>query len=224
MARVSAKSFQAVLERMRARLNWVIVLIPFDAAQAWGKRGRIQVRGEINGFAFRTSLFPDGRGGHYLPVNKKMQAGGKAAAGKLARFRLEPDTEERVVTLPAEFRRVLGEDRSLRRWFDALNYSTRHEIKKWVADVKSPEARKRRAEQIGERLLATMEAEQELPPLLKRAFAATPHAAKGWERMSTSRRRMHLLGIFYYRSPEARDRRLMKAVEEAVDLAAKRSR
>src|SRR5439155_25439340 len=45
----------------------------------------------------------------------------------------------------------------------------------------------------------------------------SPHAAEGWERMSSSRRRMHLLGIFYYRSPEARDRRLMKAVEEAVE-------
>jgi len=35
---------------------------------------------------------------------------------------------------------------------------------------------------------------------------------------------MHLLGIFYYSSLDARDRRLMKAVEEAVDPAAKTSR
>jgi len=84
MARVSAKSFQAVLERMRSRLNWVIVHIPFDVAKLWGKRGQIRVRGEINGFALHTSLFPGGRGGHYLLVNRKMQAGGKAVAGQLA--------------------------------------------------------------------------------------------------------------------------------------------
>ena len=40
-----------------------------------------------------------------------MQAGAKAFAGSVAQFRLEPDTEERVVTVPKELKRILGEDR-----------------------------------------------------------------------------------------------------------------
>ena len=88
-------------------------------------------------------------------VNKRMQSGGKAVPGTVAQFRLEPDTEARVVTVPAELKRALGEDRSLRRWFDRLNYSTRKEIADWITQVKSGEARLRRAEQIAERLLAT---------------------------------------------------------------------
>jgi hypothetical protein len=41
--------------------------------------------------------------------------------------------------------------------------------------------------------------------------------------MSASRRRGQLLAIFYYRSPEARARRLSKIVEEAAALAEKKA-
>ncbi len=222
MTKPKAKSFRAALERTASRLNWVIIRIPLNVAKIWGKRGQLRVRGEINGFAFRTSLFPTGKGSHVMIVNKRMQAGAKAVPGSVAQFRLEPDTEVRIVTTPPELKRALAEDRSLLRWFDRLNHSTRNEIAKWITEVKSGEARTRRAEQIAERLLATMEAERELPPILQVAFAQDPRARQGWELMSPSRRRMQLLAIFYYRSPEARARRVAKAVQEAAEFAEKR--
>jgi len=152
-------------------------------------------------------------------INKQMQKGGKVTTGSVAQFRLEPDTEPRIVIIPAELKRALAGDRQLRRWFERLNYSTRKEISVWITQVKSAEARERRAQQIAERLLATMEAERELPPILQVTFARNSLAREGWERMSLSRRRMHLFGIFYYRSPEARARRLAKAVQDAEGLA-----
>jgi uncharacterized protein YdeI (YjbR/CyaY-like superfamily) len=214
-----AKSFRAVLERSNSPLKWVIVRIPLDVAKIWGTRGQLRVKGDVNGFAFRTSLFPTGTGNHVLVANKRMQAGAKVGPGSTAQFRLEPDTEERIVTVPAELERALSEDRTLRRWFDRLNHSTRRQIGDWITQVKSAEARVRRARQIAERLLSVMDAERELPPILRAAFARNPRAYEGWKRMSTSRRRGHLLGIFYYRSPEARARRVAKAVQDAYDLA-----
>jgi len=219
-----SKSFKATLERMPSNLGWVIVRIPLDVPKVWGTRGMLKVKGEINGFAFRTSLFPTGKGYHYLLVNKRMQAGAGARPGSVAQFRLEPDTEKRVATVPAELQRVLNEDRSLRRWFDQLNYS----IRKWITDrvvqVKSAEARVRRAEQVDEQLMATMEAELELPPILKLAFAREPRAFAGWQRMSPLHRRGHLLAIFYYRSPEAHDRRIAKVIEDALAFAARETK
>src|SRR5260370_25682100 len=50
-------------------------------------------------------------------------------------------------------------------------------------------------------LLATMEAELDLPPILKLAFARDPRAFKGWQSMTPIQRRNHLLGIFYCRAP-----------------------
>jgi uncharacterized protein YdeI (YjbR/CyaY-like superfamily) len=202
----------------------VIIRIPFDVPKVWGTRGMFKVKGEINGFEFRTSLFPTGKGYHYLLVNKRMQAGAGAAPGDVAQFSLEPDTEKRVVAIPAEFQRILNEDRSFRRWFDKLNYSTRKWITDWITQVKSAEARTRRAEQVAEQLFSTMEAERDLPPILKLALARDPRALAGWQRMSPSHRRGHLIAIFYYRSPDARDRRIAKMLEEALARFDKRAR
>jgi uncharacterized protein YdeI (YjbR/CyaY-like superfamily) len=215
----SAKRFEARLERLRSRLNWIIVRVPFDAAKVWGLRGQIKVRGEINGFAFRTSLFPTREGGHFLLVNKRMQKGARAFEGSMAHLEMELDREERVVTIPQELKRILGQDRSLRRWYDELNHSTRADVAKWITEPKSSEARVRRAEQIAERLLAVMEAERELPPILEVAFARHPRARVGWDRMSAPRRRGHLFGIFYYRTPDAQARRIDKMLEDATALA-----
>jgi uncharacterized protein YdeI (YjbR/CyaY-like superfamily) len=219
-----AKSFKAALERMPSNLGWVIVRIPLDVPKVWGTRGMLKVKGEINGFAFRTSLFPTGKGYHYLLVNKRMQAGACAAPGDTAQFRLEPDTEKRVATVPTELQRILNEERSFRRWFGQLNYSMRKWIADWITQVKSADARVRRAEQVAEQLLATMEAERELPPILKLAFARDPRAYTGWQRMSPTHRRGHLLAIFYYRTPDARDRRIAKMLEDALAFAERKPR
>jgi uncharacterized protein YdeI (YjbR/CyaY-like superfamily) len=218
---LAAKRFEARLERMRSRLNWVVIHVPFDAAQAWGLRGQIKVKGDVNGFAFRTSLFPTGTGRHILLVNKRMQKGARAAEGSVARFQIELDREERTAEIPDELERILREDRVFRRWYDGLNHSTRSDIAKWITEVKSDAARMRRAEQIAERLLAVMEAERELPPVLQVAFARHPRAREGWDAMSAARRRGHLFGIFYYRTPDAQGRRIDKMLDDATVLAAK---
>jgi uncharacterized protein YdeI (YjbR/CyaY-like superfamily) len=217
------KRFEAKLERMRSRLNWIIIHLPFDAAKTWGLRGQIKVKGEINGFAFRTCLFPTREGRHILLVNKRMQKGAHAVEGSVARFQMELDTEERTAIIPNELKPILREDRALRRWYGGLNHSTRNDIAKWITEPKSAESRKRRAEQIAERLLATMDAERELPPILQLAFAHNPRALEGWDSMSPSRRRGHLFGIFYYRTPDARGRRIDKMLDDAMAVAEKRA-
>jgi uncharacterized protein YdeI (YjbR/CyaY-like superfamily) len=217
------KTFTAVLEPLRSELRWVIARIPFDVAKAWPVRRRLRVRGEIEGFAFRTSLFPFSSGeGHFLLVNKKMQAGAKAAVGSKVRIRLEPDLEERAVVIPPELARELKGDRRLPKWFEGLSDSMRGEIGKWVNEAKSAEARQKRAERMAEWLLSTLEGETEPPPVLQVAFLRQPLARAGWEAMTPVQRRGHLLGIFHYQTVESREKRAAKAVEEAL-RAAKRS-
>lgn len=221
MAKASAKSFEARLERGAGRLGWTIARLPFDAAKLWGSKGMLKVKGEINGFAFRTSLFPTGDGRHILLVNKQMQKGAGVVLGTAARFRLEPDHEERIAAIPRELEKALSEERALRRWYDQLNYSMRNEIGKWISGVKSAEARERRAAQLAERLFATMEAERELPGFIRMALARDGRAQAGWQRMTPARRRGHLLGIFYYRNPAAQARRVAKMIEDARAYAEK---
>lgn len=216
------KSFRATLERMPGNLGWVIIRVPLDVPKIWGKRGQLKVKGDINGHAFRTSLFPTGKGTHYLLVNKKMQRGAGVRPGMTAHFRMEPDTEERVVQVPAELERALQQSKRLEKYYASFNYSTRREIAKWIGEGKQVGTRRRRAEQMAVRLMETMEAERgDLPPVLRLALERNPQARAGWERMPRSQRRFHLLGISGYRNPESRARRVAKAVEMMVEYGGK---
>jgi uncharacterized protein YdeI (YjbR/CyaY-like superfamily) len=231
MSRPAIKTFTAVLEPLRNSLGWVIARVPFDPIKAWPKRRGLRVHGEIisannktGGYAFRTSLFAASDGqGHFLLVNKKMQAGAKASVGERVRIRMEPDLEERAVETPPELTRALKGDRRLPKWFAKLSDSMRREIGAWVNEPKGAVTRRKRAEGMAERLLLTLEGEIEAPPILQAAFQRQPLARKGWEAMTPTQRRRHLLGIFGYQSADSRERRTAKAVEMALCVARKRT-
>jgi uncharacterized protein YdeI (YjbR/CyaY-like superfamily) len=215
-----AKRFRAVLEPLEGGLGWVVARVPFDVQVAWKAMVRLRVKVEVGGEVFRTSLFVDARrGGHFVLVNKKMQKAAGAGVGAMVDFTVAPDLEEREAAAPLELERLLKKEKTLARWYSKLSESMRREIGKWIEGVKGAEARQRRVEQMAERLLLTMESEKVLPPLLEVAFRRTPAARAGWEKMTVTQRRRHLLGVFYYQSPEAREKRVGKLVEDALRVA-----
>jgi uncharacterized protein YdeI (YjbR/CyaY-like superfamily) len=211
--------FRSLLKPDDTNLKWVIAHVPFAPAKVWKTRNRMRVKGTINGFPFRTSLFGSAEKGYVVLVNKTMQKGAQAYAGEMAEFTLEPDLEERTAAVPPELAKVLKQERALARWFEGLSYSYRKYMADDVRKPKSPEVRQRRAEQLAERMMLAMEGEQTLPPILQVAFRRTPKARPAWEAMTPVQRRAQLLGIFYYQSPEARERRAQKAVEETLRIA-----
>jgi uncharacterized protein YdeI (YjbR/CyaY-like superfamily) len=220
----AGKTFRATLEKGGVAMGWTIARVPFEPRKVWPEMIRGRVRGELRSgtgdwFGFRNSLFPDPRGGYFLLVNRAMQGGAGAVAGGVAEFRLEPDLAPRPAELPDELAALLDEEPGLREWYDELSESTRREIGKWVMLAKGEESLLRRAGQMAERLLSAMEAERELPPLIERAMRARPKARDGWARMTVAQRRSELLGVFYYQTPEARERRVAKLVETAEKKA-----
>ena len=223
MAKNAAKTFRAVIEPLQGGLGWVVAWIPFDVEAAWKKMVRLRVKVEVGGEVFRTSLFADaGRGGHFVLVNKKMQKAAGARVGAMVDLTIAPDLEEREAIVPPELEKVLKSEKVLARWWIAgLSESQRWEIARWINGVKSAEARQRRSEQMAERLMLTMESEKVLPPILEVAFQRSPEARRGWKAMTITQRRGHLLGVFYYRSPEAREKRVRKLVEDALRVANK---
>jgi len=215
----AAKTFTAVLERANSSLRWVFARVPFDIEKVWPVRNGLRVRGEIEGFPFRTALFPDPVGeGRAILVNKKMQAGARAKIGSKVTIRIEPDLEERPAEVPAELAKALKEDRRLRKWFDGLGFGMRRYIGNWVKEPKSAASRAHRADRVAEWLLLALEGELELPPILRAAFQRQPQAEAGWMAMTKVRRRNHLLGIFHLQSRVAQEKRVKTAVEDALML------
>lgn len=219
-----AKAFRAKLEATGTSLHWVVARIPVDLKKAWPEWKTRRMRGEINGFAFATTLFSGPKGqGLTLLVNKKMQAGGKARAGETAQIKLEPDLEVRTHPMSTALADELKGDRALQKWFEKISPSMRKGISSLVDDAKSVETRKRRARRMAETLLLTMEGELETPPILRVAFQRQPLALEGWKAMTPRQRRSQLFGIFYQQTVDSRERRAAKTVEEAIRVARKRA-
>jgi uncharacterized protein YdeI (YjbR/CyaY-like superfamily) len=220
MSPIAKKSFTAVLERDGTALQWIVARVPAEIAKACGR----SVRGDIDGVAFRTTLFPHPRGGGLVVlVNKKMRTAAKVELGAAVRIRLERDPEERPTETPAELEKYLRADRALKQWYLKLSPSNRREAAKWINEPKSAESRQKRAVKMAERLLQAMEGELEPPPVLRAIFQRQPLAHAGWEALTPVQRRNHLLGIFYYETPEARERRAEKAVADALQRFAGKS-
>jgi uncharacterized protein YdeI (YjbR/CyaY-like superfamily) len=240
MSPSKVKTFTAMLEPAGNRLRWVIARIPFDVTEVWPERKGLRVRGEIAAltakgassnsdsekapFPFRTALFPDPHSdGKVLVVNRKMQAAAGVAPGQKVRIRLEPDLEDRPAQIPPELAAALKQDHNLRKWFNGLSYYTRKTMGAIVSEARSAEARQKRAEKIAEWLMLAMEGERELPPILKAVFLRQPLARTGWEAMTPTQRRNHLLGIFHYQSAKSRETRTAQAIEDALRIAKSKS-
>jgi hypothetical protein len=164
--------FRALLESAGNSLNWVIARVPFKPEKVWKTRQGKRVKGTINGFAFRTSLFGSAAKGHCVLVNKVMQKGARAYAGQMAEFVLEPDLEERPVTVPPELAKLLKQDRALARFFEALSNSMRRYLADVVRKPKSAETRQRRAERMAECMMLAMEGRRFCPRSCKWPSAA----------------------------------------------------
>src|SRR5262245_50664106 len=149
-----SKTIRATLERFRQKgVNWVIIRLPFSVEKLWKTRGIVRVNVEVNGFNYRTAVFPTRSGQHFLVVNKKMQKAGRLAPGGIGVFTLTPDFSPRAIQLPEELETALNEDRALRKWWDRLSYSARKWLVEPVADAKSPATRRRRAERVAENVM-----------------------------------------------------------------------
>jgi uncharacterized protein YdeI (YjbR/CyaY-like superfamily) len=213
-----SKTFRATLERLRGKgTSWVIARVPFSVQKLWKTRGSLRVQAEVNGYSYKTALLPTRAGRHFLLINKKVQNAAHITEGSKVELTLVPDRSPRVLRLPEELEIALKEDRALRKWFDRLNHSTRKWFAGHVADAKSPDTRKRRAERAAEHLMETMEAEIDLPPTLHLALSRHPGAMEAWSGLSPTQRRHHLLSILHYRTPESRMNRIQRMIESIVD-------
>jgi hypothetical protein len=217
------KTFRVRLEATGTSLHWVVARVPLDLRKAWPMWKSRRVFGKINGFQFKTALLPGRQGeGFTLLVNKKMQAGAGARAGEVAEIRLTPDLGAVVIDMPVEFAKILKSDRALKKWFDGMSPSMRKGFTNFIADAKTTETRQKRAEAMSESLMLAMEGEIEPPPILHVAFQRQPEARRGWELMTPTQRKNHLLGIFFSQTVDGRERRAAKAIENCLEVARRR--
>jgi hypothetical protein len=88
---------------------------PVDVPEFFGTRGRVPIRGTINGFAFRSSLMPMG-GCHMMPVNQALCRGAGAQPGDIVDVVMECDEVRDVEPLPGLKKELAKNKKAQERW------------------------------------------------------------------------------------------------------------
>jgi hypothetical protein len=118
---------------------------PFDILEVFQTRGRVPVRGTINGFPFRSSLMPMG-GRHRMVVNKTIRDGARVKAGDTVSVQMERDEAERVVEAPLPLAKALAKSKAAQANWAKLSYTHQKEIARSIREAKKEETRARRLE------------------------------------------------------------------------------
>lgn len=136
--------FDATLEGQGPGGAWVFMQIPFNVEAELGSKARVPVKGTMNGFPFRSSVFPNGDGTHHMMVCKETRLGAGAQAGDTVRVVMELDPEPRVVEAPEDLAAALAEHGEASETWERLAPSHKREYVRWIEEAKKPETRANR--------------------------------------------------------------------------------
>jgi hypothetical protein len=116
---------------------------PFDVVAFFERRGRVPVKGTINGFSFRSSLMNMGDG-HMMVVNAQLRAGAQCKAGDTVTVVMELDEEKRTVEVPPDLKKIIDRDPKARETWPKLSFTHQKEYVKSIEDAKKPETQEKR--------------------------------------------------------------------------------
>lgn len=116
---------------------------PFDVVAVFERKGRVPVKGTINGFPFRSSLMNMGDG-HMMVVNAQLRAGAQCKAGDTVAVLMELDQDKRTVELPAYLKKIIGRDPKARESWTQLSFTHQKEYVREIEGAKRPETREKR--------------------------------------------------------------------------------
>lgn len=142
--RPGVQVFKTRLESMGEGEGWTVFRMPFSVEEVFGTGARVPVKGTINGFPFRSSLFPMGEGRHFMMVNKEMWEGAKVREGRPVEVVLQKDTDVRTVKVPRDLKTALSQNKAARILFERLSFIHKKEFIRWIESAKRAETRARR--------------------------------------------------------------------------------
>src|SRR5438105_8882585 len=142
--------FRATLLRPKATakaVSWTFLTLPKEASAKLPSRSMTSVEGTFNGLAFQATLEPDGQGGHWLKVDRKMREEAGAEAGDVVTLEIAPVAEEPEPRVPADLRQALAAAHPKARaiWADITPVARRDWIQ-WIESAKREETHLKRIE------------------------------------------------------------------------------
>ena len=135
------QSFTAVIQD--AGGGGAFVEVPFDVEKAFGSK-KPKVKALIDGVPYRGTLVRMGTDCHLLLVLKSIREQVGKTFGDEIKITVEPDTEERVIEVPAELKKAFKVEKEAKVFFDKLSYTHKREYVMWINEAKKEDTRQRR--------------------------------------------------------------------------------
>src|SRR5713226_1616523 len=147
--------FEALLERPQGAGTWTYLALPLDQEKALGTSSRVPVQGTIDGVRFRSSLLPNGAGGHFMVVKKEIRDMIGKSAGVRVTVSMELDSAPREVIMPEVVLRALLRNKKANEFFKSLSQSHKKAYIQWVESAKKDETKAKRVGKMIEMLLGS---------------------------------------------------------------------
>jgi len=135
------QTFTAVIQN--AGGGGAFVEVPFDVEKEFGSK-RPKVKATIEGVAYRGILTRMGTDHHLLIVLKEIREQIGKTFGDEITITVEPDTEPRVIQIPAELKKAFRNEKEAKAFFEKLSYTHQREYVMWINEAKREETRQNR--------------------------------------------------------------------------------
>ena len=142
MATVRFSTTILKFDKQGEKTGWSYIHVPAHLAEEIkpNTKKSFRVKGAIDGYTFEgASLLPMGGGDFILPFNAAMRKGTGKREGAMVKVTMAEDPKP--IEVPADLLEYLAEDEEARTYFNNLPKSHQHYWIKWLASVKTPEAR-----------------------------------------------------------------------------------
>jgi hypothetical protein len=138
-----AIAFTATLQRPAQKsAAWTFLALPKVASAKLPSRGMVSVAGTLNGSPFQATLGPDGNGGHWLKVHRKLREAAGAKVGDAVTLEITPLAQEPEPTVPPDLKKALAAAPAKARaaWLD-ITPAARRDFIHWITSGKKAETR-----------------------------------------------------------------------------------
>lgn len=125
----------------------VIVPVPREVSAALGNRGRVEVKGTVNGRLLRAPAMPDGKGGHTIQIPAE-----GLGAGDRVKVVLELAAKEAPVETPADLAKALAHNLQARGAWEKFPPAARRAWVEFVAQSKKQDLRAKNVQEAVRRI------------------------------------------------------------------------
>jgi hypothetical protein len=120
----------------------VVVIVPFDPNEAWGKKDRHYVAGSINGCQIRARL-ENNANGWFFSIGPAWRSHNGLDVGAKVEVELLPEGPQSELLAP-DIAAALDAEPSAKVFFDGLASFYRKNFVRWIESAKRPETRSAR--------------------------------------------------------------------------------